>query len=176
LGELAGEFGWQSGGPSWLAPGRAARVSALGGETFGIAGQLSRRVADQLKLRQEIYLAELRLDPLLHAIDTARATRRFEPLPRFPAVERDFSLVLTDGVKFSQVEEAVRSLSIPELRRVEAADLFRGGQVPSGKFSLMIRVVFQSAETTLTDSQIGAFSSQIVAVLEQRLGATLRAS
>src|SRR5579863_1270514 len=94
IGKLAGGFAWQAGGPAWLAGGRAASVSIGSGKASGNAGQLARRVADQLKLRQEIFLAELRLDSLLEGIEAARAAVRFEPLPRFPAVERDFSLVL----------------------------------------------------------------------------------
>jgi len=118
----------------------------------------------------------LQLAPLLAAIESARAVRKFEPIPRFPAVERDFSLVLSDGVALAQVTETIRALGIPELRSVEAADLFRGGKMPAGKFSLMIRVTFQSGETTFTDAQINDFSSRIVAALESKLGATLRAS
>jgi phenylalanyl-tRNA synthetase beta chain len=175
LGELAGGLAWQSGGPAWLAGGRAAKIS-LGDAALGVAGQLARRIADQLKLRQDIFVAELRLETLLAGIEAAGASRRFEPLPRFPAVERDFSLVLADGVAFAQVAETIRALGIAELRGIEAADLFRGGQVPAGKFSLMIRVTFQSAEATLTDAQIADFSSRIVAALETKLGAALRAS
>jgi phenylalanyl-tRNA synthetase beta chain len=182
VGDLAGGFAWQSGGPGWLAPARAAQISLTQGSAghtadhLGIAGQLARRVADQLKLRQDVFIAELRLDHLFAGIESARASMRFKPLPRFPAVERDFSLVLTDGASFAQVTEAIQSLAIPEIQTIEAADLFRGGQVPAGKFSLMIRVTFQSAQATLTDAQLADFSSRIVTALEQSLGAALRAS
>ncbi|HTX15948.1 MAG TPA: hypothetical protein VMD77_11685, partial [Candidatus Baltobacteraceae bacterium] len=77
---------------------------------------------------------------------------------------------------FAQVVEAIRGLEIGEMTGIEALDLFRGGQVPKGKFSLMIRVTFQSAEATLTDAQIAEFSARIVAALETKLGAALRAS
>jgi len=60
------------------------------------------------------------------------------------------------------------------LEEVDAADLFRGGQIPPGKFSLMIRVVFQSAQTTLTEGQVQEFSARIVKALEEKLGAVLR--
>jgi phenylalanyl-tRNA synthetase beta chain len=178
LGELAGGFGWHSGGPAWLAAARAAQISLAHGHagSFGVAGQITRRVADQLKLRQDVYVAELRLEPLLAGIEAANAATRFKPLPRFPAVERDFSLVLADGVAFAQVAETIRALGIPELQSIEAADLFRGGQIPAGKYSLMIRVTFQSAQATLTDAQLADFTSRIVAALQQKLGATLRAS
>jgi len=121
-------------------------------------------------------VAELKLESLLTGLENAAAALRFKPLPRFPAVERDFSVVLADGVQFAQVEDAIRSLGIPELQSIEALDLFRGGQVPAGKYSLMIRVTLQSAEATFTDAQLNDFSSRIVAALQQKLGATLRAS
>jgi len=109
-------------------------------------------------------------------VERASATRRFIPLPRYPAVERDFSLILADGVTFAQVEQAIRALQIPEIERIEAADLFRGGNIPPGKFSLMIRVVFQSAQATLTEAQVSEFSARIVNALQETLGASLRAS
>ncbi|HVB55336.1 MAG TPA: phenylalanine--tRNA ligase subunit beta [Candidatus Acidoferrales bacterium] len=184
IGILAGGFAWQAVGSDWLARAQAGKVSltrdsdedAVKTNCLGVAGQLAKRIADSLKLRQEIFVAELKLEPLLAGIETASAALRFQSLPRFPAVERDFSLLLADGVTFAQVTETIRELGIPELQSIEAADLFRGGQVPAGKFSLMIRVTFQSAHATLTDAQLGDFSSRIVAALEQRLGATLRAS
>jgi phenylalanyl-tRNA synthetase beta chain len=180
LGELAGGFSWHAGGPAWLAGAHAAQISLAHGHghagSLGLAGQLARRVVDQLKLRQDVYVAELRLEPLLAGIETARAAARFRPLPRYPAVERDFSLVLADVVTFAQVAEAIRALDIPELQSIEAADLFHGGQIPAGKYSLMIRLTFQSAQATLTDAQLADFSARIVAALEQKLGASLRAS
>ena len=63
------------------------------------------------------------------AIESAKAALRFVPLPRFPSVERDFSLVLDDGASFAEVVETIIGLGIPELHSIEAADLFRGGQV-----------------------------------------------
>ncbi|MGC2703565.1 MAG: hypothetical protein WA361_03580 [Candidatus Acidiferrales bacterium] len=127
-------------------------------------------------MRQDVFVAELKLEPLLTGIETAEGARRFKPLPRFPAVERDFSLVLADGVTFAQVGQTIRLLNIPEVETIEAADLFRGGQIPAGKFSLMIRVKFQSAEATFTDAQLNDFSARIVNALQEKLGATLRAS
>ncbi|HXN73381.1 MAG TPA: phenylalanine--tRNA ligase subunit beta [Candidatus Acidoferrales bacterium] len=178
IGELAGGLDWQSSGPAWLSTARAAHfaLAKSKGEQLGIAGQLVRRIADQLKLRQDVYLAELRLEPLLLGIEAARSALRFVPWPRYPVVERDFSLVLPDGVTFAQVEQTIRALKIGELQTIEPADLFRGGQIPAGKYSLMIRVKFQSAQGTLTDTQLAEFTSRIVAALEQKLGASLRAS
>src|SRR6266852_2446151 len=139
--------------------------------SIGQAGELARRIADQLKLRQPIFLAELQLDPLYAAIRAAKESRKYQPIPRFPAVERDFSLLLPDGTHFSDIVNAIRSLNISDISKIEAADLFRGKNVPAGKYSLLVRGTFQSREATRTEAQIADFSGRIVAALEKNLGA-----
>jgi len=174
LASLAGAFEWHDGGPDWLHPARRSRILLRSNE-LGAAGQLARRVADKLKFRQDVFLAELALDPIYAAFRTAKESRHYEPLPRFPAVERDFSLLLADGTHFSDVSSAIRALQIPEISSVEAADLFRGKNVPSGKYSLLVRITFQSREATLTDAQISDASAKIISALKKNLGAQLRA-
>ncbi|MHB8411313.1 MAG: phenylalanine--tRNA ligase subunit beta [Candidatus Acidiferrales bacterium] len=173
---LAGGAHWTLGGPAWLAAGRAAQISVAASDAkpIGIAGQLARNLAQQFKLRQNVYLAELRLDSLAQAVAQTHNSLRYQPLPRFPAAERDFSLVLSDGTTFAQIEDVIRGLNVPELRRIEAIDLFRGGQIPEGKYSLLVRVTFQSAEATFTEAQLTDFSTRIVSALTERLGASLR--
>jgi phenylalanyl-tRNA synthetase beta chain len=102
--------------------------------------------------------------------------RRYEPLPRFPSVERDFSLFLGADVTFVQVQQAIQSLAIPEIARIEAVDLFRGKNVPAGRYSLLVRVTFESRESTFTEAQINDFSAGIVTALRKNLGASLRSS
>jgi phenylalanyl-tRNA synthetase beta chain len=183
IGYLAGGFEWHDGGPDWLYATQRGAIQlntvissgARNLSSIGVAGQLARRVAEKLKLRQDVFLAELELDPVYAAMRAAKEARRYEPLPRFPAVERDFSLMLADGTKFSDVTKTIQSLGIAEITSVEAADLFRGKNVPAGKYSLLVRVTFQSRGATLAETQIGDFSGRIVAALEKNLGAQLRA-
>jgi len=183
IGQLCGDFRWQDGGAEWLHAAKRASINlntlrsneARNLSSLGAAGQLARRVAEKLKLRQDVFLAELELDPVYAAMRAAKEARRYEPLPRFPGVERDFSLLLADRTHFSDVAKAIHALQIAEIASVEATDLFRGKNVPAGKYSLLVRVTFQSHEATLTDAQIGDFSSRIVAALEKNLGAQLRA-
>jgi phenylalanyl-tRNA synthetase beta chain len=200
IGDLAGGFTWNEVGPVWLHPARRGNISlsvipnprsgvrdllsaaspvpiaSAGSEAIGQAGELTRRVAEQLKLRQDIFLAELQLPPLYAAIHAAKESRKYEPVPRFPAVERDFSLLLAEGTHFSNIVVAIRSLNIREIASIEAIDLYRGKNVPAGQYSLLIRVTFQSRESTLTEAQLTDFSARIVATLEKQLSARLRAS
>jgi phenylalanyl-tRNA synthetase beta chain len=85
-------------------------------------------------------------------------------------------LLLAEGTPFSDVVKTIRSLNIAEITSIEAADLFRGKNVPAGKYSLLVRVTFQSREATLTDSLTNDFSAKIVAAIEKNIGAQLRAS
>jgi phenylalanyl-tRNA synthetase beta chain len=173
-GHEARGFVWKDGGPDWLHAAKRGKLR-LASSDVGVAGQLARRVADRLKLRQDVFLAELELEPLYTTMETAKASRRYEPLPRFPAVERDFSLLLADGITFAQISESIRSLNISEITSIEAVDLFRGKNVPAGKYSLLVRVTFQSREATLTEGQINHFVGKIISILEHRHGAQLRA-
>jgi phenylalanyl-tRNA synthetase beta chain len=178
LGEILGGFVWSTAAPAWLHPARSGSVTVgallAAPRSLGVAGQLVRRIADRFKLRQEIFVAELLLGPLCDAWKAAHAAQKYQPIPRFPAVERDFSLILTEGTTFAQVAEAIRSLGIAELTSIEAGDLFRGGSIPKGKYSLLVKAAFQSHDATLTEGQLTDFTARIVSALETRLSATLR--
>jgi phenylalanyl-tRNA synthetase beta chain len=179
IGALAGRFAWGTAGTGWQHPARAGDFSS--GEngvrkalTIGRAGQLVTRIAEKFKIRQPVFLAEWALAPFYEGYDLAREARKYQPISRFPAVERDFSLTLNDGTSFASVREAISALGIPEIISIEAVDLFRGKHIPQGKFSLLVRVTFQSPEATLTEAQLSDYSSRIIAALEHKLGATLR--
>ena len=181
IGHLAGGVAWKPGAPEWLQGAHAGTISlranaaAVSERPIGHAGQISRRISERFKLRQDAYIAELELEPLCAGYKSARAALRYKPLSRFPAVERDFSLIVADGTAFAGVEEAIRALGIAEVSSIEAVDLFRGKNMPEGKFALLVRVKFESLQATLTEAQLTDFSSRILAALEQKLGATLRA-
>jgi len=195
LGELAGGICWRPtpaklgwGDPARSGEFSVCRAAATGhananpdmqrpsNAALGSAGQLSRRVAEIFKLRQNVFLAELSLDPFYAASQQALASRQYHPISRFPAVERDFSLILDDGTPFVAVAETIHALNIAQITSVEPVDLFRGKLIPAGKFSLLVRVTFQSTETTLTEAQVNEFWARIVAALEEKLGAALRSA
>src|SRR5579864_7680975 len=130
VGAFGGGFTWSESGASWLHPARRGRISLPSG-AIGEAGELSRPVAEELKLRQEVFLAELELSGLYAAVRVAKESRKYETVPRFPGVERDFSVLLSEGTRFSDVVGTIRSLNIPEIASIEAVDLFRGKNVPT---------------------------------------------
>jgi phenylalanyl-tRNA synthetase beta chain len=152
-------------------PGRSARA-VMDGATVAQFGQLHPETAAKRKFKQEVFIAELYLDRLYqHGLREIR----FEPLPRFPAVERDFSFVFADSVRFAQIQQAVAGLHLGELRSFIPAEIFRGGAVPAAKYSLLLRATFQSSDRTLREEEVARWSAQVVQALEE-LGGTLRTS
>ncbi len=151
-------------------PGRSARA-LMDGVLVAQFGQIHPETAAKRKLRQDVFIGELFLDSLYeHGL---RAIR-YQPLPRYPAVERDFSFIFDDSVIFEQIKKAVSGLRLTDLRSLVPAEIFRGGAVPAGKYSLLLRATFQSHERTLREDEIAQWSSQIMKALEA-LGGTLRA-
>ena len=155
---------------SWLAPGEQMLIKANGTGICEI-GKLSPELTQRFKLRQDAWLAEFDLESL-YAAGLRKSS--YHPLSRFQAVERDFSLLVDDGVPFGKVMAAVESLDIPELDSVRAVDRFTGKSVPKGKYSLLLRVTFQSPDRTLQEEDIRGFTEKIVRALEEKTGATLR--
>ncbi len=148
--------------------GRAAVINA-GGATAGALGEVHPKVAEGFELGRTVYLLELDLEVLL---PLAPATRRYQPLPKYPGVIRDIAIILERSVEWSRVERLVRSF--PLVVSCQPFDLYEGKQVPEGKKSLAFRVVYLSPDRTLTDEEAGKVHQQIIERLGQELGAVLR--
>ena len=150
--------------PAWVAPGRGARVW-LDGEAIGVFGELSAEEMQRRKLRQTCVVAAVEAQRLLDRPLRQPTTR---DLSRFQAVERDFSFVFPDAVRWDRIEGALRGLGILEMQRVAPAEIFRdakGKTVAAGSYSLLTRVVFQSGERTLTEEELTGWSERMVAAL-----------
>ena len=151
-------------------PGRSARA-LMDGVTVAQFGQIYAEVASARKLRQNVFVAEIYLDRLY---PQGLRVVRYQPLPRYPAVERDFSFVFDDGVTFEKIQQAVFGLGLAQLRGFVPVEIFRGSSVPAGKYSLLLRARFQSAERTLREEEVAQWSAQIIKSLDG-LGGKLRA-
>jgi len=154
----------------YYRPGLSARM-LMDGEVVAQLGQLHPQIAAARKLRQDVFIAEIFSDKLYK-----RRLRDvlYRPLPKFPAVERDFSFLFDDEVTFDKIETAINLLHLPELRSFDPVEIFRGGSVPAGHYSILLRAKFQSLERTLREEEVADWSAQIVSALKG-LGGTQRA-
>ena len=160
--------------PEWLHPYRSARV-AVEGTTVGWFGQLHPREAAARKLKEAVLVGELYLDrlyklPLRKPI--AKEISRFQP------VRRDFSLIVDENFAWDQIDQALKSLQIPELVEWRAREVFRVGYLPTlgkNEYSLLLGTTFQAAERTLREEELQGFQARIVEAVG-KAGARLRGS
>jgi phenylalanyl-tRNA synthetase beta chain len=165
-----GELNFDRETADYFHPGRSARV-LMDGVVVAQFGQISESVQAARKLRQDVFLAEIDLEQL-HG--RGLRTVRLAPLPKYPAVERDFSFVFGDSVEFEAMRRAVMALRLSALCEFKPVEIFRGGSIGAGKYSILLRARLQSDEATLRDEQIAQWSGEIVKALEG-LGGVQRA-
>ncbi len=174
VGRFAGAVSFDTNGlPPWIAAGRGGRA-LLDGTPVAVFGELSAEELQRRKLRQGCVIAEVTAQALLSQPLRQPVVRE---LSRYQAVERDFSFVFPDSVRWETIAAAIEGLRIVELRSVRPVEIFRdakGKAVPLGSYSLLLRVVFQSSERTLTEDELTGGSEKIVGALKA-LGGTQRA-
>jgi len=165
---LLGRFQQQSlyfdanNAPAYYHPYRYTRAVLDGGMVARL-GQLHPEVAAARKLHQDVYLAEIYLDRLYRY---GLRPVRYQPISRYPAVDRDFSFLFANEVIFERIRAAVDALRIAELRSFWPVETFRGGAVPQGQYSVLLRTEFQSVERTLRDDEVALWSTEIIQALK----------
>ncbi len=150
----------------YFHPGRSARAK-IHAAVVAQFGQIHPEVAAARKLRQDVYLAEFDLEQLYQI---GLRPVRFTPLAKYPAVERDFSFVFPDQVEFIEIRKTVAELDIRELREFRPVEIFRGRSIAAGKYSVLLRVRFQSAERTLREDEVAQWSGKMVGALTKMGG------
>jgi phenylalanyl-tRNA synthetase beta chain len=157
----------------WLVAGRSA-VVMTNGTRIGVVGQLAPAIAEAhgLPSTDEVYVAEIDLDAAEQAAPKGDA--RIEPLPRYPSVTRDISILVDDTLAAAAVRRTVRGAAPGTLVRVREFDRYQGKGVPEGRVSLSLRLTFRSSDRTLTDSEVQSAMDVVVAALKERHGAIQR--
>ena len=169
-------FGWGSASfdqktAAYFHPGRSARAM-MDAVSVAQFGQIHPEIAAARKLRQDVYVAEFDLDKLYDELGPRRV--RISQLGKYPTVERDFSFIFADAVSFGEMRNAMTTASLGELRSFEPVEIFRGGSIAPGSYSILLRARFQSDDRTLREDEVAQWSAQIVAALTA-LGGTQRA-
>ena len=153
----------------YLHPGRQALVKANNKE-IGVFGEVHPAVAAAYGIEERVYVAEIKLDILLQ-IEKRKTT--YKPLPKFPAVERDFAMLVDVDLPVGNIEKAISSGAGRLLEKIELFDVYQGSQIPEGKKSVAYSVWLRSQDSTLTDKEIDDVNTKIIKKLES-IGAELR--
>ena len=150
--------------------GVAAKVLVDGVEIGGL-GMIDAKVLHHYGLEQEIAAGWVSFDALL-----AKAGRvaTYQPVPRFPAVKRDLSLIVDDAVTWKQLEAVIAS--VPQTMRVgvEYVTTYRGKPIAAGRKSVTVTLVYRAAEGTLRGEQVDAEVAAVVEAMKKAFAAELR--
>jgi phenylalanyl-tRNA synthetase beta chain len=158
--------------PAYFQPGSSGRMISQGAE-LTVLGLIQQDLARDYKLRQAVWVAEIDFERLL---TFPLRARKFQPISKFPAVERDFSLVVPDSLTYANLVAAIPGLGLMEIRGfspIDRADRSKVPTLPAGHYALLLRVTLQSLTHTLTSDDIGALSQRLLALL-QGFGVELR--
>ena len=165
----------------FLVAGQAASIhladSAQKGAVVGLAGQVAPAVADArgLPRQDRVFVAELNLDLIARA--QAAGSDATRPLPRYPFVVRDLSIVVPDALPAETIRGTILALGHDLPAPLVASsffDRYQGKGVPDGAVSLSIRLTFQAADRTLTDAEVQKSVETILAALIQQHAAVQR--
>lgn len=177
LAEAVFEFFGVHEGVEWarseLALFQTAQAAdiALGGTVIGHCGRVANAVRKVNDIEHPVYLAELKLEPLL-ARDYA--IPQFEAVPPFPPSLRDMAVLVDQSVPAGALLHTAAKAGGNLLKTAEIFDIYTGEQVPAGKKSVALSLVFQSQERTLTDKDTQKSWNKILKQLEKQHGAELR--
>jgi phenylalanyl-tRNA synthetase beta chain len=123
-------------------------------------------------IEQEVYAAEFNFDRVLQL--HKKESISFVPLPRFPEVRRDLSLLLDKAVTFETLHSLAFRTERKLLKQVDLFDVYQGDKIEKGKKSYALSFVLLDENKTLTDKQIDKVMSKIAQVFEKETGAIIR--
>ena len=153
--------------PSW-ADINAYLAIKLDNELVGYMGLLSVKTMNDAKIkRTNVAIFELDSDMF---IPLESRTNKFKHIPVLPSVEKDLSLIVDENITWADMTKYIRSKA-SDIKFIEE---YRGNQIPEGKKSIMLRVTFDSGDTTLTSEEINTKLDAIIRTLNKMCGAVLR--
>ena len=153
--------------PSW-ADINAYLAIKLDNNIVGYMGLLSVKTMNDAKIkRTNVAIFELDSDMF---IPLESRTNKFKHIPVLPSVEKDLSLIVDENITWAEMTKYIRSKA-SDIKFIEE---YRGNQIPDGKKSIMLRVTFDSGDTTLTSEEINAKLDAIIRTLNKMCGAVLR--
>ncbi len=151
-------------------PGRCAAIEC-GIFSLGAMGQVHPDVCANFGIDQPVYAAEIDYEMLSSLADTEI---RYTPLPKFPAMTRDFSMVVKEEVEVGSLEAAIKEAAGALLESVKLFDVYRGKNIPEGSKSVAFNLSYRSPDRTLKEAEVNEINTRVLAVLAEKFEAVLR--
>jgi phenylalanyl-tRNA synthetase beta chain len=154
-----------------LRVGQAAKISLIDGKEIGAVGRLAEGLASSYKFRQPVFVVELDLSGLLAGPEKVV---QYSPLPRYPSVVRDLSLLVGRKIAFDEILKGVNDQQVADCRSVKLVGVYEGVNIPASKRSLTLRIEYRSDERTLRDEEVEERHAHLTASLLKTFSAEQR--
>jgi phenylalanyl-tRNA synthetase beta chain len=144
----------------------------LNSQPIGAAGIVSEAVRQKLDFKDITpCAAELEFEQLMAL---AGGDVKVKPIPRFPAIQRDLSILVGEAIPWADIIRAIKSKASGELEDIRFVGIYRGKGIPSGSKSVTFSLRFRDEDGTLTHETVDLFESDIVQSLTESVKAELR--
>jgi phenylalanyl-tRNA synthetase beta chain len=160
----------RTGDVPYLHPGRSAKLLA-GEKILGVLGEIHPEVLGRYDIPERAYLFELNFELF---VQSAKEEKRYQFLPRFPAVYRDLSLVVDTSLESGKLTEAIRASRELPIDEVTLFDVYQKAPVPEGKKGLSYRIRYQANDRTLTDEEVNQYHEKVTERLKEIFRVELR--
>jgi len=151
-------------------PGRCA-LMCKNGVSLAVFGQIHPATADNYNFNVPVYICELNLEALYAA---RRIMMDYKPLPKYPALERDFSFVCSEDTPAGIISREIKEMGGSVVESAELFDIYRGPQVGEGKKSVSYSVMLRANDHTMTDEEADTTVKKLLTKLSEKHGITLR--
>ncbi len=151
-------------------PGRCANIFK-DGMPIGVLGELHPEVTGNYGIDTRVYAAELEF---ANVEELASTEHRYTPLPKYPAMVRDFAMVVKEEVTVAELEAAIKMHTAELLENVTLFDVYRGAPVLPGFKSVAFSLVYRRADRTLKEEEVNDLNSKMLIALKDEYNAVLR--
>jgi phenylalanyl-tRNA synthetase beta chain len=134
-------------------------------------GKLHPAVAAHYKLKKSVYLLEINLGLLFELL---KPSRKYQPLPKYPSVDRDIAMIVSADIPYQSIREVIVKSAGNLAERVELFDLFSGQGISPGHYSLAVHVVYRDSNKTLSDEDVNRLHAQVLETLKNNLKIEIR--
>lgn len=151
-------------------PGRTANIW-VGKDCIATFGQIHPLIAENYGISTPVWLAQLNVEKV---VKYARENKKYVPIAKYPAVQRDIAVVVEEEMEVGKIEEIIEKKAKKALESLTLFDVYRNDKVGNNKKSVAYSLTFRNKEKTMTEEEINQIMKGIIQELEIKLGAELR--
>ncbi|MFA7673788.1 MAG: phenylalanine--tRNA ligase subunit beta [Clostridia bacterium] len=150
--------------------GRAADIY-INDVYAGKLGQINYKVSENFDIPENTYVMTLLVRSL---VDYTDFTRKYVPLPKYPSMERDLSIIVDNNILSADIIGTAKTAAGKILESIKLFDIYTGNQIGKGQKSISYSFVFRSAEKTLEEDEVTRAMDKILKSLEKEFKAQIR--